>query len=105
MRRYPAKRGTSRRGSRVEDGPRCVTGSRSPRRSRQAITSASCRASSVDVAEDPIAEREEAVARGTDQVDECRLVATLRRLDEIPVASHRSLPLMTFVENVVGQSR
>ena len=44
---------------------------------------------SVDVAEDPIGEREEAVARGPDQVDECRLVATLRRLDEIPVAVHR----------------
>ena len=44
---------------------------------------------SVDVAEDPVREGEEPVARRAHQVDECRLVATLRRLDEIPVASHR----------------
>ena len=60
---------------------------------------------SVDVAEDAIREREEPVARGADQVDECRLVATLRRLDEIPVASHRRCLSVTFVGNVVRQSR
>ena len=44
---------------------------------------------SIDIAEDPVPEREEPVACGVDQIDESRLVATLRRLDEIPVASHR----------------
>ncbi len=45
----------------------------------------------IDVAEDPIREREEPVAGRADEVDECRLVAALGRLDEGPVAIHHCL--------------
>jgi hypothetical protein len=39
----------------------------------------------VDVPEDPVGEGEEPIAAGTNQVDERRLVASLRRLDEVAV--------------------
>jgi hypothetical protein len=42
----------------------------------------------IDVAEDPMRDREESVASRADQVDECRLVATLRRLDEVAIHRH-----------------
>ena len=42
----------------------------------------------IDVAEDAVGDREEPVDPGTCQVDECRPVAPLCRLDEIPI--HRS---------------
>lgn len=41
----------------------------------------------IDVPEDPMRDRKETVAAMADQVDECRLVAPLRRFDE--VAIHR----------------
>ena len=44
---------------------------------------------SIDVAEDPIGDREETVATALDQVDERRLISALGRLDE--VAIHRLL--------------
>lgn len=39
----------------------------------------------VDIAKDPVRDREQAVHSAAHQVDECRLVATLRRLDEVAV--------------------
>ena len=44
----------------------------------------------IDVPEDPLCDREEPVAMHADQVDECRLVPALRRLDEIAI--HRPHP-------------
>ena len=45
----------------------------------------------IDVAEDPVCEREVLVAGRADEVDECRLVAALCRLDEGSVPIHRCL--------------
>ena len=44
----------------------------------------------IDIPEDPIRDRVEAIAPRPDQVDECRLISSLGRLDE--VAIHRLLP-------------
>ena len=63
------------------------SGSRRPRRSRQAITSASCRASSARSTSRRIrwAIANSRSTRGADQVDEGLLVAALCRLDEIAI--------------------
>jgi hypothetical protein len=45
----------------------------------------------IDIAEDPVREREEPVAGRADEVDECRLLAALCRLDEGAVAIHHCL--------------
>ena len=45
----------------------------------------------IDIAEDPVCEREQSVAGRADEVDESRLVAALGRLDEGPVAIHHCL--------------
>ena len=58
----------------------------------------------IDVAEDPVREREEPVAGRADEVDERRLVAALGRFDEGAIAIHR-LPLLTSVGDVVRESR
>ena len=42
----------------------------------------------IDVAEDPVGDREQPVAARADQVDECRLVAPLRSFDELAVHGH-----------------
>jgi hypothetical protein len=52
----------------------------------------------IDIPEDPLCDREEAIAARTHQVDECRLVAALRCLDE--VAIHRPDPVSTPIGDV-----
>ena len=42
----------------------------------------------IDIAEDPVGQREQPMAAGPHQVDECRLVAPLRRLDEVAIHAH-----------------
>ena len=44
----------------------------------------------VDIPEDPVRDRVEAVTMQTHQVDERLLIAALGRLDEIPIHCHRS---------------
>ena len=53
----------------------------------------------VDIPEDPVCQREQPIAAGPNQVDEGRLVASLRRLDEVAVHAH--LPGVTPVGDVV----
>jgi hypothetical protein len=42
----------------------------------------------IDIPEDALRDREEPVTARLHQIDECRLVATLRRLDEVAVHPH-----------------
>ena len=53
----------------------------------------------VDVTQDPMGDREEAAASKADQVDECRLIASLGRHDEIAI--HRLLPGLAPVGGAV----
>jgi len=57
----------------------------------------------IDVPENPIRDREEAIAARSDQVDKCRLVSSLGRLDE--VAIHRMLPVVAPVGDAVHHYR
>ena len=57
----------------------------------------------IDVAEDPVREREEPVAGRADEVDECRLVAALGRLDE--GGSRSTTASLTSIGDVVRESR
>jgi len=53
----------------------------------------------IDIPEDPVRDCEEAVTARADQVDECRLITVLCRLDE--VAIHRLLPAWAPIGDAV----
>ena len=57
----------------------------------------------IDVPEDPIRDREQAIPARSDQVDERRLISSLGRLDE--VAIHRMLPVVAPVGDAVHHYR
>ncbi len=53
----------------------------------------------IDIPEDPVRDREEAITARANQVDECRLITVLCRFDE--VAIHRLLPAWTSIGDAV----
>jgi hypothetical protein len=42
----------------------------------------------IDIPEDPVRDREESVTAELDQIDECRLITALCRLDEVAIHRH-----------------